>query len=58
MTAIAEKLEARLAAWDPKKAREVERMITEIIEMADNDTLDVLPSRAVVQEVLDMLDED
>ena len=58
MTQIAEKLDEKLTTWDLQTALEVERMVAEIIELADNDVLDVLPSRAVVQEVLDMLDED
>jgi hypothetical protein len=58
MTQIAEKLDEKLTTWDPQTASEVERMVAEIIELADNDVLDILPSRAVVQEVLDMIDED
>lgn len=58
MTQIAEKLDEKLTTWDSQTALEVERMVAEIIELADNDVLDVLQSRAVVQEVLDMLDED
>ena len=58
MTQIAEKLDEKLTTWDLQTALEVERMVAEIIELADNDVLDVLPSRAVVQGVLDMLDED
>ena len=58
MTAIAEKLDEKLTTWDRKTASEVERMVAEIIELADSDALDILPSRAVVQEVLDLIDED
>lgn len=58
MTGIAEKLDEKLTTWDRRTAQEVERMVGEIIELADHDVLDILPSRAVVQEVLDMLDED
>ena len=36
---------------------QVEQIITDVIELADTDTLDLWPSRAVVQEVLDTLDE-
>jgi hypothetical protein len=35
----------------------VEQIMTDVIELADTNTLDLLPSRAVVQEVLDALDE-
>ena len=58
MTAIAEKLNEKLAYWEPDTATEVERMVGEIIDLADSDALDILPSRAVVQEVLDIIDED
>ncbi|MEZ5329278.1 MAG: hypothetical protein R3F19_29870 [Verrucomicrobiales bacterium] len=58
MTALAEKLDEKLATWNRETASEVERMVGEIIELADNDVLDIVPSRAVVQEVLDILDED
>ena len=42
----------------PTRCCEVERLVGEIIEHADNDVLDLLPSREVTQEVLDLLDED
>jgi hypothetical protein len=35
----------------------VEQIVTDVIELADTDALDLLPSRAIVQEVLDALDE-
>lgn len=57
MTAIAEKLDEKLAGWESDTASEVERMVGEIIDLADSDALDILPSRAVVQEVLDIIDE-
>jgi len=58
MTVIAEKLDQKLGSWDAQTASEVSRLVGEIIELADTDALDILPSRAVVQEVLDMIDED
>lgn len=58
MTVIAEKLDSKLAHWSPDTANHVARLVEEIIEMADNDALELLPSRAVEQEVLDLLDED
>jgi len=57
MTAIAQKLDNRLASWDAAKASEVEKLVSEIIELADANGLDLLPSRKVTQEVLDHLDE-
>ncbi len=57
MTQIAEQLDKKLATWSPEVAAQVEKIVTEVIELADADALDLLPSRSVVQEVLDTLDE-
>ena len=57
MTQLAQKLDKKLATWRPEIAVQVEQIITDVIELADTDTLDLQPSRAVVQEVLDTLDE-
>ena len=57
MTAIAEQLNRKMENWAPDKAAQVEQLVTEIIEMADADALDLLPSRQIRQEVLDLLDE-
>lgn len=57
MTQLAQKLDKKLATWRPEVAAQVERIVTDVIELADTDTLDLQPSRAVVQEVLDTLDE-
>lgn len=57
MTAIAEKLDKKLHEWKSEKSQAVEKIVSEIIQMADDDTLDVGRSRAVEQEVLDILDE-
>jgi hypothetical protein len=57
MHALAERLDAKLCAWKPETAEQVRQRVAEIIEMADLDALDVLRSRVVEQEVLDMLDE-
>jgi hypothetical protein len=57
MDALAERLDAKLRAWKPDTAEQVRQHVAEIIEMADLDTLDVLRSRVMEQEVLDMLDE-
>jgi len=55
--AIAEKLDVKLSTWKPEVSREVRAVVSDVIEAADNDALDVLRSRAVEQEVLDQLDE-
>ena len=57
MDALAEKLDARLREWKPETAAEARERISEVIELADHDVLDVARSRAAEQEVLDVLDE-
>jgi len=57
MDALAERLDTKLREWKPDTAAQVRRQVTEIIELADQDVLDVLRSRIVEQEVLDILDE-
>jgi len=57
MTRIADMLDKKLETWNPKTSAQVEQMVQEIIELADADALDLLPTRAVVQEVLDIIDE-
>jgi len=56
MDALAETLDARLREWKPETADQVRRRVAEIIEVADQDALDLLRSRLVEQEVLDLLD--
>jgi hypothetical protein len=55
--AIAEKLDTKLGKWKPEISREVRALVSQVIDAADNDALDVMRSRAVEQEVLDQLDE-
>jgi len=57
MTQIAETLDKKLATWNPQTSARVEQMVGEIIDLADSDALDLLPTRVVEQEVLDMIDE-
>lgn len=57
MTQLAEKLDKKLASWKPEVAAQVEQIVTDVIELADAQALDLLPSRVVVQEMLDTLDE-
>ena len=57
MDVLAEKLDARLREWKPETAAEARERITEVIELADHDVLDVACSRAAEHEVLDLLDE-
>ena len=57
MDAIVEKLDAKLSQWKPEISDEVRLLISEVIDAADKDGLDLMRSRAVEQEVLDSLDE-
>lgn len=57
MDALAEKLDTKLRTWKAETAAQVRERVTEVIELADDDVLDVMRSRALEQEVLDMLDE-
>ena len=57
MDALAEKLDARLREWRPETAAQARERIAEVIELADADLLDLARSRAVEQEVLDLIDE-
>ena len=55
--ALIEKLDARFRAWKPETATQVRERVAEVIELADCGVLDLLQSRAVEQEVLDLLDD-
>jgi hypothetical protein len=65
MDAVVEDLNAKLRQWKPELADsakrtlrdQVRQTVSEIIETADSDGLDLLPSRTVEQDVLDLLDE-
>jgi hypothetical protein len=57
MDALAEKLDARLREWKPETAAEARERITEVIELADHDALDLVRSRTAEPEVPDLLDE-
>ena len=56
MDALVEKLDARLREWKPETAAQVRERVTEVIDLAGHDVLDLLRSRATEQEVLDLLD--
>ena len=51
-------LDEKLGTWRPETAAEVARMVSELIEWADSDALDLMSARRVEQEVLDLLDAD
>lgn len=54
---LAEVLDNKLRLWKPETAAQVRERVTEVIELADHDVLDLMRSRATEQAVLDMLDE-
>ena len=57
MDTLIERLDSKLREWKPETAAQVRERVAEIIALADQDALDLMRSRAVEQEVLDILDE-
>lgn len=57
MDVLVERLDAKLREWEPNIAATVRERILEIIDLADQNALDIMRSRAVEQEVLDILDK-
>ena len=57
MDAVAKKLDTKLSKWRPEISQKVRALVSQVIDAADNDALDLMRSRAVEQEVLDQLDE-
>jgi len=57
MDALVRELDTKLRQWQPDIAQQVRQCLAEIIELADQDALDILRSRVVEQEVLDLIDE-
>ena len=57
MDVLAERLDAKLREWEPNTAAEVRERIAEIIDLADHDVLDIMQSRSIEQEVLNLIDE-
>lgn len=57
MDALVQELDTKLRQWQPDIAEQVRQCIAELIDLADRDALDILRSRVVEQEVLDLIDE-
>ena len=57
MDVLIETLSAKLREWKPETVAQVRERVTEIIGLADQDALDLLRSRTLEQDVLDILDE-
>ena len=56
MDLLVETLDARLREWKQETAAQVRERVAEIIGLADQDVLDLLRSRSLEQDVLDILD--
>ena len=50
-------IDAKLKECKPETAAEVRQRVAEMMALADQDALDLIRSRAIEQEVLDMLDD-
>ena len=57
MDRLVEKLDSKLREWKPDIAEVVKQRVVELIDLADDDVLDIMRSRNVEQQVLDLLDE-
>lgn len=57
MDSLSENLDLKLRQWRPDIAQQVRQYIAEIMQLADQDALDILRSRLVEQDVLDLIDE-
>jgi hypothetical protein len=57
MDSLLQELNVKLRQWQPDVAEQVRQSLAEIIELADNNMLDIVRSRSVEQDVLDLLDE-
>ena len=56
MDKLAKQLDIKLQEWEPETATQVRQAIFEIMELADSGVLDIMRSRSLEQEVLDLLD--
>ena len=56
MDSLARALDQKLHQWRPPVSNEVRLRVLEIMDRADDDSLDVARSRATEQEVLGILD--
>jgi hypothetical protein len=57
MSPLVQQLAKKLDQWEPEVSQKVESLVAEIMDLADAGALELLRSRAVEQEVLDLLDE-
>ena len=57
MSPLVQQLAQKLDQWEPEVSQRVESLLAEIMDLADAGALELLRSRVVEQEVLDLLDE-
>ncbi|MFB2880158.1 hypothetical protein [Floridanema aerugineum] len=57
MDALIQELDMKVRQWQPDIAQQVREYIMEIIALADQDGLDLVRSKIVEQEVLNLIDE-
>ncbi len=57
MDTLVETLDTKLRIWKPETAKQVRERLAEVIELADEDALDMIRTRSVEQDVLDLIDE-
>jgi hypothetical protein len=57
MDTLLERLDRKMRQWNAETAEDVRQRVTEIIELADQNALDLSRSRVLEQEVLDLIDE-
>jgi hypothetical protein len=57
MDVLARRLAKKLHEWTPETAKRVRSEVVELIKLADQGLLEIVRSRKVEQEVLDLLDE-
>jgi hypothetical protein len=57
MDALPKRLDKKLREWSPETAEQVRCEILELMDLADRGLLDIVWSRKVEQEVLELIDE-
>jgi hypothetical protein len=57
MNTLLMRLDLKLSEWQPEVADLVKERISEIMDLADENILDIQRSRTLEQEVLDLIDE-
>ncbi|MEL7070227.1 MAG: hypothetical protein AAFV85_24555 [Cyanobacteria bacterium J06634_6] len=56
MDILAKQLDTKLHEWEPETAAKMRQVISELMGLADQGILDIMRSRSIEQEVMDLLD--